>query len=142
MFKNHTDCALNDEIILKSQQRFKSDYHKVHTEQINNIALISNDDKRLQTFDKITTFPYGTNAFKVCESEMLSKYKLSILMIMQMEKKKKKFKVVIYSRSSIPKILIIVGSKSGKRHAVPNLINNQPDIDEMYLYPKDPYEVK
>ena len=30
-------------------------------------------DKRLQTFDKITTYLYGTNAFKVCESEMLSK---------------------------------------------------------------------
>ena len=89
MFKNHTDCVLNDEIILKSQQRFKSDYHKVHTEQINNIALISNDDKRLQTLDKIATFPYGTNAFNVCESEMLSKYKLSILMIMQTETKKK-----------------------------------------------------
>ena len=39
----------------------------------NKIALISNDDKRLQTFDKITTYPYGTNAFKICKSEMLSK---------------------------------------------------------------------
>ena len=39
------------------------------------IALSSNDDKRLQTFDKITTYPHGTNAFKVCESKMLSKYK-------------------------------------------------------------------
>ena len=36
------------------------------------IALSSNDDKRLQTFDKITTYPYRTNAFKVCESEMLN----------------------------------------------------------------------
>ena len=39
------------------------------------IVLSSNDDKRLKTFDKVTTYPYGTNAFKVCESEMLSKYK-------------------------------------------------------------------
>ena len=62
-------------IILKSQQRFKSDYHNVYTEQINKIALSSNDDKRLQTFDRVTTYPYGTNAFKVCESEMMSKYK-------------------------------------------------------------------
>ena len=61
----------NDKTILKSQQRFKSNY--VYTKQINKIALSSNDDKRLQTFDKITTYPYGTNAFKVCESEMLSK---------------------------------------------------------------------
>ena len=55
---------------LKKQQRFKSDCHNVYTEQINKIALSSNDDKRLQTFYKITTYPYGTNAFKVCESEM------------------------------------------------------------------------
>ena len=61
----------NDEIILKPQQRFKSDHHKVYTEEINEIALSSNDDKTLQTFDKITTYPYGTNAFKVFESEML-----------------------------------------------------------------------
>ena len=40
--------------------------------EINKIALSSNDDKRLQTFDRITTYPYGTNAFKVCESEMLN----------------------------------------------------------------------
>ena len=39
------------------------------------IAPSSNDDKRLQTFDIITTYPYGTNPFKVCESEMPSKYK-------------------------------------------------------------------
>ena len=49
--------------------------HNVHTEEINKVALSSNDYKRLQTFDRITTYPYGTNAFKVCESEMLSKYK-------------------------------------------------------------------
>ena len=73
MFKIYKDCLLNDKTIVKLQQRFKSDCHNVYIEQINEIALSSNDDKRLQTFDKITTYPYGTNAFKVCESEMLSK---------------------------------------------------------------------
>ena len=61
----------NDKIILKSQQVFRSDCHNVYTEEVNKIALSSNDDKRLQTFDKITTYPYGANAFKVCESEMM-----------------------------------------------------------------------
>ena len=73
MFKNYKDCLFNNKIILQWQQRFKSDYHNVYTEQINKIALGSNDDKRLQTFDKIIIYPYRTNAFKVCESEMLSK---------------------------------------------------------------------
>ena len=73
MFKGYVDCLFNDKIILKSQQRFKSDCHNVYTEEINKIALSSNDVKRLQTFDKITTYPHGTNTFKVCENEMLSK---------------------------------------------------------------------
>ena len=45
----------------------------MYTEEVSKIALSSNDDKRLQTFDRIATYQYGTNAFKVCESEMLSK---------------------------------------------------------------------
>ena len=69
------DSLFNDEVIIKSQQRFRSDHHRVYTEEVNKIALSSNDDKRLQTFDKVTTFPYGTNVFKMCESEMLSKNK-------------------------------------------------------------------
>ena len=59
------------EVILKSQQRFKSDHHKVYTEEVNKIALSSNNDKRLQTFNRVTTYPYGTQAVKVCENEMM-----------------------------------------------------------------------
>ena len=40
------------------------------------------------------------------------------------------------------RILIVGGSGSGKRKALLNLINNQPDIDKIYLYAKDPYEAK
>ena len=69
MVKNCKDCLFDDKTILKSQQRFKSDCHNVYTEQIYKIALSSNDDKRLQTFDKITIYPCGTNAVKLCESE-------------------------------------------------------------------------
>ena len=43
------DCSLNNEIILKSQQIFKSQAHNIYTEGIKKIALSSNDDKRLQT---------------------------------------------------------------------------------------------
>ena len=76
MFKNYIDYLFTDKIILKSEQRFKSDHHRVQTEEVNKIALTSNDDKRIQIFDKVTTYPYGTNAFKVCESEMMAKRKL------------------------------------------------------------------
>ena len=72
-FKNYVDALFNDKVIVRSQQRFRSDHHKVYTEEVNKIALSSNDDKRIQTFDKVTTFPYGRNVFKVCENEMLLK---------------------------------------------------------------------
>ena len=71
MFQNFKNCLFNNESVYRSQERFKSYNHDVYTEEVNKIALSSNDDKRLQTFDRITTYPYGTNAFKVCESEML-----------------------------------------------------------------------
>ena len=72
-FKNYVDALFNDEVVIRSQQRFRRDHHRVYTEEVNEIALSSNDDERIQTFDKVTTFPYGTNVFKVCENEMLLK---------------------------------------------------------------------
>ena len=46
-FNDYKGCLLNNEIVLKSEQRFKSERHDVYTEEINKIALSSNDDKRL-----------------------------------------------------------------------------------------------
>ena len=40
------------------------------------------------------------------------------------------------------RILIVGGSGSRKTNALLNLINNQPDIDKIYLYAKDTYEAK
>ena len=78
-FEDYKDSLFNNNTILRSQLRFKSDLHDMYTEQVNRIALNSNDDKRLQTHDRITTYPYGTNAFKVCESEMMAVKKYSSL---------------------------------------------------------------
>ena len=72
-FNYYKDCLLNERVALKSQQRFKSERHEVYTEEVNKIALSSNDDKRLQTFDKIATYPYGLSAGKVCKVGLLSK---------------------------------------------------------------------
>ena len=72
MFENYTDCLLNNKNVYRSQQRFKTYNHDVYIEEVNKNALSSNDDKRLQTYDQITTYPYGTNVFKICESEMLN----------------------------------------------------------------------
>ena len=71
MFKKYKNCLFSGEVILKSQQRFKSDRHKVYTEEVNKIALSSDDDKRLQTFNRVTTYPNGMPAVKVCERKMM-----------------------------------------------------------------------
>ena len=56
-FDGHKNCLLKDEVILKSQQRFISKKHNVYTENINKIALSNNDDKRIVSSDKITSYP-------------------------------------------------------------------------------------
>ena len=75
MFEDCKDSLFNNKTITWSQLRFKSDLRNVHTEKVNKIALNSSDNNRLQTFDGITTYPYGTNAFKVHESKMMVKKK-------------------------------------------------------------------
>ena len=72
MFERYIDCLLNNKNVYRSQQIFKSNNYDVYTEEFNKISLSANGDKRLQTYDRIKTYPYGTNAFKVCESEMLN----------------------------------------------------------------------
>ena len=58
-FNDYKNCLLKDEVILKSQQRFTSKKRNVYTENINKIALSNNDDKRIVSLDKITSYPYG-----------------------------------------------------------------------------------
>ena len=72
-FNDYKDCLPNNEIILKSQQIFKGERHDVYAEEINKIALSCNDVKKLQIFDRITSYPYGASASKVCKTEVLRK---------------------------------------------------------------------
>ena len=55
----------------KTQQRFKSERHNVFTEEINKIALSSNDDKRMQSIDLIETCAYRTSTDLVSEKEKI-----------------------------------------------------------------------
>ena len=58
-FNDYKKCLLNDEVMLKPQQRFISKKHDVYTKNINKIALSNNDDKRIVPSNKITSCPYG-----------------------------------------------------------------------------------
>ena len=59
----------------------KSERHDVHTEEINKIALSSNDDKRLLTFDRIISYPYGPSVGEVCKTDLLSKVNIKGLIL-------------------------------------------------------------
>ena len=71
-FTDFYDSVFKNETILRSQHRFKCDHHIVYTEQVNKIAISSYDDKRIQTHDKVTTYPHETSVFKVCASEQIA----------------------------------------------------------------------
>ena len=58
-FEDYKKCLFGNELMLKSQQRFKSENHEVYMENINKIALSSNDDKRIVALDRIMSYPYG-----------------------------------------------------------------------------------
>ena len=142
-FNEDKYCLLNNEIILKSQQRFKSERHYVYTEEVNKIALSRNDDKRLQTYDRITSYPYGTSAGRVCKTVIKqSKYKMINFVEYTNENKIEHNSKWPYIPDHPNRKLIVGGSGSGKTNTLLNLINNQPDIDKIYLYAKDPCEAK
>ena len=141
-FNDYKDCLLNDKGVLTSQQRIKSERHDVYTENVNKIALSNNDDKRLLTFDKITTSLWIQR--KACKRDLLENIKYKMINFDEYTNENK-----IEHNSKWPyipdhsyRILIIGGSGSGKTRALLNLINNQPDIDKIYLYAKDPYEAE
>ena len=58
-FDDYKNCLLNDKILLKSQQRFISTKHDVYNENVNKIALSNDDDKKIVSSNKITSYPYG-----------------------------------------------------------------------------------
>ena len=58
-------ALFNNETIRCSQQRFKSDYHSIYTQTVHKTGLNNTDDKRIQPFDGITTYPYGMDKYLI-----------------------------------------------------------------------------
>ena len=61
MLKIPSGKIKDNRLILKSQQRFRSEKYNVFTEEVNKIALIANDDKRIQSIDSTETYAYQIN---------------------------------------------------------------------------------
>ena len=76
-FDHYKKCLFNNETVKCIQHRIKSSPFSVDTVQINKIALKNSDDKRLRSFNGITTYPYGTSAFMVCIEELKMKEALA-----------------------------------------------------------------
>ena len=58
-FNDYKKCLLSDELILRSQQRFISKKQDAYTENVNKITLSNDDDKRIVSSNKISSYPYG-----------------------------------------------------------------------------------
>ena len=70
--QDQKEFVKNNKPILKSQQIFKSERYNVLIEEINKIALSSNDDKRIQSIDLIETYAYGMNKdVIICKKEKI-----------------------------------------------------------------------
>ena len=57
----------NNKLILKTQQRFKSEQYNAYAKEINKIASSLSDDKRMQSVDSIETYAYRTRKDLVSE---------------------------------------------------------------------------
>ena len=58
-FNDYKNCLLKDKVLLKSQQSLISKKLDVYIEDINKVALSNNNDKRIVSSDKITSYLYG-----------------------------------------------------------------------------------
>ena len=138
--------------MLKTQQRFKIERNNVFTEEINEIVLIrliSNDDKRMQSIDLIETYAQETSKDLVCK-----KAEIKCNNIIKLQKKmfnfdyntkadiKEHYPNYPESPDHSYRILIVGDSGYGKENGLLNLINNNPYINKIYLYAKDPYRAK
>ena len=72
-FDLYKKALFNNETIRCIQQRFKSDCHNIYTQTVHKNALNNKDDKRIQSFDRIHTYPYGID--KDLHNELETKVK-------------------------------------------------------------------
>ena len=68
------DSLFNNKTVLKSRLRFKRNHHDVYTEEVNKIVLSSNDDKRLQTFDRVQHIHMEQMLLKYVKVKCYEKY--------------------------------------------------------------------
>ena len=69
--QDYKGCLENNKTIMKSQQRFMSQTHSVFTEKVNKIVLIDNNDKTMQTLDRVISYFFCTVPQRVCKAKLM-----------------------------------------------------------------------
>ena len=105
--------------------------HNLGTYETNKISLSCFDDKRYILKNGINTLAYGHKDIKMINLDSITN-----------ENNKKHNEKWPYIPDHPYRIIIIGGSGSGKTNALINLINEQNDIDKIYLYARDLSEPK
>ena len=70
--KGNKEFIKTNKLVLKAEQRFRSEKHNVFTEEINKIALSLYDDKRMQSIDLIETYVYETKTVYLVKKKRLN----------------------------------------------------------------------
>ena len=71
--EDQKELVKNNKMMLKIQQRFKSEKHNVFTEGISKIALNSNNDRPMRPIDSIDRYAYGTSKDLICKKEKIKR---------------------------------------------------------------------
>ena len=111
-FQDYRNCLMNNLI-----------------EEVNKIPLSINDDKRLQTYDRIKSYPYGSSAGKVCKTEILSKVKDKFMEYSNDMQNVYK-NIEDYNPNKKRKVLIIFGDM------IADMINNKklnPTVTKLFI---------
>jgi hypothetical protein len=74
-FEDYRNCLLNNEIIYKTQNLFRTNHHNVYTIEQNKLALSAYDNKRLILEDGINTLAWGNHKIKLERNKFLNKLK-------------------------------------------------------------------
>ena len=124
----------SNKLILKAQEKLKSEKHNTLTEEINKIALSPNDDKEMLSRDLIETCVYGINENPVCKKEeikcnnIIKQYKIFNFDYFTKEGIKEHNSILPENSDHLCSVLIVGCSGSGKTNSLLNLINREPDI--------------
>ena len=76
-FQNYKECLEKNKTILKFQRRFRSDSHNTFTDKVKEIALIANDNERIQFPNGVISYPYGVVSGVLCKEQSMKHSKMN-----------------------------------------------------------------